>query len=118
MQVLDIAQVNSAFPSNIIALIPSSYLTKLKKPIFVSTSVQTEDSPIIKIYESCKKQETSITYPECSFQLTTSESSGTVQNLSSPLTRSTMLNRPKTTDFEQQSSEYMAMSLRTQRKSR
>lgn len=50
MQVLDLAQVNSAFPSNIIALIPKSYLTKLKKPIVVNAYVQTEDSPIIKIY--------------------------------------------------------------------
>jgi hypothetical protein len=57
MQVLDIAQVNSAFPSNIIALIPSSYLNKLRKPTFVSSFAQTDDSPIIKIYETCKKQD-------------------------------------------------------------
>jgi hypothetical protein len=29
-----------------------------------------------------------------------------------------MLNRPKTTNFEQQNTEYMALSLRSQRKSR
>jgi len=50
MQVLDLAQVNSAFPNNIIALIPSSYINKLKKPILTNAFVQTEDAPIIKIY--------------------------------------------------------------------
>jgi len=99
MQVLDIAQVYSAFPNNIIALIPSSYLNKLKKPTFVSTFVQTDDSPIIKIYETCKKQDSTIAYPECSFHLTTSESNAQIQKVSPTLTRSSMLNRPKTTDF-------------------
>lgn len=43
MQVLDIAQVNSAFPNNIIALCPSSYLNKMKKTeMAVSVSTQTE----------------------------------------------------------------------------
>ena len=42
MQVLDLAQVNSAFPNNIIALIPSSYINKLKKPILTNAFVQTE----------------------------------------------------------------------------
>jgi len=50
MQVLDIAQVNSAFPSNIIALIPNSYFNKYKKNPFANCAVQTDDSPIIKIY--------------------------------------------------------------------
>ena len=52
MQVLDIAQVHSAFPSNIIALIPTSYLTKIRKPTLVHTSTgsQTEDSPLLRIY--------------------------------------------------------------------
>jgi hypothetical protein len=63
MQVLDLAQVNSAFPNNIIALIPSSYINKLKKPILTTAFVQTEDAPIIKIYESCKKQDQSTLYP-------------------------------------------------------
>jgi len=99
MQVLDIAQVNSAFPNNIIALIPSSFLNKLKKPIFVSTFVQTDDSPIIKIYETCKKQDSTNAYPECSFQLTTVESNDQIQKASSTLTRSTLFNRPKTTDY-------------------
>ena len=53
MQVLDIAQVHSAFPSNIIALIPTSFINKVKKsipPTFNSAHTQTEDNPIIKIY--------------------------------------------------------------------
>ena len=56
MQVLDIAQVNSAFPNNIIALIPSSFLAKRKKPIFIHSSAQTDDEPLVKIYSSCKQQ--------------------------------------------------------------
>jgi hypothetical protein len=52
MQVLDIAQVHSAFPSNIIALIPTSYINKIRKsvPTFASAASQTDDSPIVKIY--------------------------------------------------------------------
>jgi hypothetical protein len=47
MQVLDIAQVNSAFPNNILALIPSSYLAKFKKiPTTTHAAVQTHDSPL------------------------------------------------------------------------
>ena len=51
MQVMDVAQVHSAFPSNIIALIPTSFINKLKKPTYATATTQTEDnSPIIKIY--------------------------------------------------------------------
>lgn len=50
MQVLDIAQVNSIFPSNILALIPNSFMTKKKKPETCTRSVQTDTTPIIKIY--------------------------------------------------------------------
>jgi hypothetical protein len=50
MQVLDIAQVYSAFPSNIIALIPNSYLSKIKKPTYTHMAAQTDDFPLIKIY--------------------------------------------------------------------
>lgn len=56
MQVMDIAQVYSAFPSNIIALIPNSYLHKLKRNPPTQAGVQTEDFPLIKIYDSCKQQ--------------------------------------------------------------
>lgn len=50
MQVLDIAQVYSAFPSNIIALIPNSFISKIKKTTYAHTGSQTEDFPLIKIY--------------------------------------------------------------------
>jgi hypothetical protein len=54
MQLLDIAQVNSVFPNNVIALIPSSFLAKRKK-ITLNVSTQTENSPLVKIYEACKQ---------------------------------------------------------------
>jgi hypothetical protein len=41
MQVLDIAQVNSIFPSNVLALIPSSFLNKKKKNTVCTFAVQT-----------------------------------------------------------------------------
>ena len=70
MQVMDVAQVHSAFPSNIIALIPTSFINKIKKPVtFASSTTQTEDSPIIKIYESCKEQDITSSNPEQSAQL-------------------------------------------------
>jgi hypothetical protein len=50
MQVLDIAQVNSIFPSNILALIPSSFLSKKKKPEAFHKYIQTDTTPFIKIY--------------------------------------------------------------------
>ena len=58
MQVMDVAQVHSAFPSNIIALIPTSFINKIKKPTFATATTQTDEAPpIIKIYESCKVQD-------------------------------------------------------------
>jgi hypothetical protein len=62
MQVMDIAQVNSIFPNNILALIPSSFLAKKKKPETCSKSIQTDTTPIIKIYETCKKEENRFFY--------------------------------------------------------
>ena len=70
MQVMDVAQVHSAFPSNIIALIPTSFINKIKKPVtYATATTQTEDSPIIKIYESCKEQDVKSSNPEQSAQL-------------------------------------------------
>lgn len=56
MQVLDIAQVHSAFPSNIIALIPNSYLAKFKRPpTFTSTGMQTDEFPLMRVFELCQR---------------------------------------------------------------
>lgn len=96
MQVLDIAQVYSAFPSNIIALIPNSYLSRLKKNPPSQAAVQTEDFPLIKIYESCKQQELGFN----------PEGVGVNQQIdenclikTSNLIRSTILSRPRTTNL-------------------
>lgn len=62
MQVLDIKQVNSIFPNNVLALIPSSFLRQKKKVSTCNFGSQTENSPIIKIYETCKEQENKLYY--------------------------------------------------------
>jgi len=53
MQVLDVKQVNSIFPNNVLALIPNSFL-KQKKVNIRSFAVQTDNTPLIRIYETCK----------------------------------------------------------------
>lgn len=52
MQIIDLAQVNSIFPNNILALIPNSFINKnnKKKVITNNIAIQTDISPIIKIY--------------------------------------------------------------------
>lgn len=49
MQVLDIKQVNSIFPNNILALIPSSFL-QAKKKVNITIASQTDNTPLMKIY--------------------------------------------------------------------
>lgn len=62
MQVMDIAQVNSMFPSNLLALIPASFLAKKKKAQTCSKMVQTDSTPLVRIYETCKQQDNKLFY--------------------------------------------------------
>jgi hypothetical protein len=50
MQVLDIARVNSIFPNDFLALVPSNYFQKSKSIQFKNTEAQTIDCPLIRIY--------------------------------------------------------------------
>ena len=58
---MDIARVNSIFPNDVLALMPSSYGYREKKERiaknFVEAMVQTNEVPFIKIYDICKIQE-------------------------------------------------------------
>lgn len=59
LHVMDIARVNSIFPNDILALMPSSMSrksTEREKLVVNSCSVgvQTEEMPLIKIYDICK----------------------------------------------------------------
>lgn len=56
MQVMDLAQVHSNLPNNILALIPNSFLVKKKKAETASKSVQTEHISV-KIYEACRQEQ-------------------------------------------------------------
>ena len=47
MQIIDLAQVNSIVPHNLLALIPSSFM---KKKTNNTIAIQTEASQIITIY--------------------------------------------------------------------
>lgn len=55
MQVMDLAQVHSNLPNNILALIPNSFLLKKSKPDTATKAAQT-DGTAGKINESCKLQ--------------------------------------------------------------
>lgn len=98
MQVLDIAQVYSAFPSNIIALIPNSYLNRLKRNPPAQMGVQTDDFPLIRIYESCKQQE--LEFKPEGFGLSHPIDEHCLDKAkTSNLIRSTILSRPRTTNL-------------------
>lgn len=56
MQVMDLAQVHSNLPNNILALIPNSFLVKKKKAETASKSVQT-DHIAVKINEACRQEQ-------------------------------------------------------------
>lgn len=62
---MDIARVNSIFPNDVLALMPSSMMRKNISRDRIRTDknsvmVQTEDMPLIKIYDICKFQDTVI----------------------------------------------------------
>lgn len=61
LHVLDIARVNSIFPNDILALMPSSYGKKKKSsfPEKRDIAIQTDEVPFIKIYDICKLQDVS-----------------------------------------------------------
>lgn len=58
---MDIARVNSIFPNDVLALMPSSYGYREKKEKvqrrFIDAMVQTNEVAFIKIYDVCKVQE-------------------------------------------------------------
>lgn len=56
---MDIARVNSIFPNDVLALMPSSFGQKEKKKErtiknTINAMIQTLDVPFIKIYDICK----------------------------------------------------------------
>lgn len=60
LHVMDIARVNSIFPNDILALMPSSFSqskTKKAKVETMDAMVQTIEVPFIKVYDVCKIQE-------------------------------------------------------------
>lgn len=62
LHVMDIARVNSIFPNDILALMPCSQKKGEKEKIKIqkaSVGVQTEDMPLIKVYDVCKFNELS-----------------------------------------------------------
>lgn len=94
MQVMDIAQVNSMFPSNLLALIPASFLAKKKKAQTCSKMVQTDNTPLVRIYETCKQQENKLFYnPEIHVH-PRSELGSPEKRTSSNLLKSNILSRP------------------------
>ena len=53
---MDIARVNSIFPNDVLALMPST-INKKEKRVYrqtVDAAAQTYDVPFIKIYDMCK----------------------------------------------------------------
>lgn len=56
LQVLDLARVHSIFPTDVIALIPNSYLMKHRKHRQHSEA-QTEECQLLNIYDMYKNEE-------------------------------------------------------------
>jgi hypothetical protein len=98
MQVMDVKQVNSIFPNNVLALIPSSFLKQRKAPTS-SFAVQTDNTPFIKIYEICKEQEAKVFHnPEMTPLCPKSDviiGKAKVEKVPSNLLRSNILSRPR-----------------------
>lgn len=118
MQVLDIKQVNSIFPNNVLALIPSSYLKPKRTPA-LDCAVQTDPSPLIRIYETCKEQEHRVySNPELNHSPTMLSRTDSPDRKTSNLLRSNILARPRSSAPDNEMLESAGFSSMSQRKSR